>query len=185
LIEVREGCTPWDTTHSGVLNHVSHVSSRRQLLAVPFDRGSRSCGAHPRATVSMWWTPPPGQLPSHAAGRFQYLARYIQDQIQLPLRSRGRQKANHTRQEPRNLGQDVARAATATTSECSRSRRNAITQAACRTRGKPSIILLKARVALTIPLDDRFDVALIHLGADFPVHDRSAEAIEQAAKEED
>ena len=44
---------------------------------------------------------------------------------------------------------------------------------------------MNARVALTSPLDDRFDVTLFHLGADFPVHDRSAEAIEQAAKEEE
>jgi hypothetical protein len=43
---------------------------------------------------------------------------------------------------------------------------------------------MNARVALTSPLDDRFDVALVHLGADFLVHDRSAEAIEQAAKED-
>ena len=41
---------------------------------------------------------------------------------------------------------------------------------------------MNARVALTSPLDDRFDVSLFHHGADFPVHDRSAEAIEQAAK---
>jgi len=44
---------------------------------------------------------------------------------------------------------------------------------------------MNARVALTSPLDDRFDVALFHLGANFPVHDRSAEATEQAAKEEE
>ena len=44
---------------------------------------------------------------------------------------------------------------------------------------------MNARVALTSPLDDRFDVTLFHLRADFPVHDRSAETIEQAAKEEE
>ena len=34
-------------------------------------------------------------------------------------------------------------------------------------------------------LDNRFDVAFFHLRPDFPVHDRPATAIEQAAEEEE
>jgi hypothetical protein len=41
------------------------------------------------------------------------------------------------------------------------------------------------RIALACSLDDRLDVAFFHFRADFPVHDRSAVTIEQAAKEEE
>ena len=41
------------------------------------------------------------------------------------------------------------------------------------------------RIALACSLDDRLDVAFFHFRADFPVHDRSAITIEQAAKKEE
>ena len=41
------------------------------------------------------------------------------------------------------------------------------------------------RIALACSLDDRLDAAFFHFRADFPVHDRSAVTIEQAAKKEE
>jgi hypothetical protein len=70
---------------------------------------------------------------------------------QAPLRDR-HQCEIPSRQEPRNLGQDASPAATATTDGWSESRRNAITQAARRTRGKPSISLIRGALIIVITL---------------------------------
>jgi len=43
---------------------------------------------------------------------------------------------------------------------------------------------MDVKVPLASTLNDRFDVGLSHVGSDLPVHDGTAEAVEQAAEEE-
>jgi hypothetical protein len=67
LIEVREGCTPWDTTHTGVLHHVSRAASRRQPLALPFNGRPGSRRRYTKARMLLRRTTALRQLPRKRA----------------------------------------------------------------------------------------------------------------------